>query len=88
MTEDEFKTHMMGLGVEVVTEQAAPNLPYPARIYYSVQLTELKPHARRREIIYAVRFAETGGTVEQAAAQLDWQGLYDKVCRKLQEEAA
>jgi len=80
MTEAEFKTRVLLLGLLVEVE-ASVTPSHPPRPYYDVLI--MRPPGGY--IAAATAYADTA---EQARANVDWQRLYDAVCRKLQEEAA
>ena len=82
MTEDEFKTRMLLLGLEVTASQSEPpGVTYP---YYGAQV--IRAGKMRRMVASTMSYTDPSGNAAQARAELDWQGLYDKVCRNLRRD--
>ena len=89
MTEAEFRTRMQLLGLEMSVTQS----PFPRYAFYAVQVIRLRredspfpPEVLPDIIASALGCTDWGGTAEQARANVDWQGLYEDVCKKLQED--
>ena len=83
MTEDEFKTRMLLLGLR--TRVNYPRWPAPNHTYCVASVLRQRSVGPSQEIIAVTVLA---ATAEQARANVDWQALHEGVQHKLQEEAA